>query len=70
MKLTKQERADFTLFCEQATPAQLDAIILKEVKARRRPYANIARKVRDERNERHAAHDREKEGTLHQRRGR
>lgn len=53
MKLTKQDREQFTLFCEQATPTQLDAIILKEVQARRRPYAEIARKVKREREAKH-----------------
>lgn len=49
MSLTKQDREEFRLFCEQATDAQLRNIYIKEKTARRTAYANIARTVMAER---------------------
>lgn len=47
--MTKRDRADFRLYCEQCTDTQLRNVYAKETLARRRGYAAIARAVLCER---------------------
>jgi hypothetical protein len=48
-KITRADKAEFRQFCQQATAAQLEAIIEKETAAGRRTYAAIAEQVKRER---------------------
>lgn len=43
MKVTKQDKDEFALFCRQATDAQLRNIFEKEKTANRKTYAAIAK---------------------------
>ncbi len=49
MEPTKKDRAEFEVFCQQASQAQLDAIVDKERAAGRRAYLDIAKRVREDR---------------------
>jgi hypothetical protein len=47
--MTKRERADFRLYCQQCTDSQLRNVYAKERLARRSAYAQIAQDVMKER---------------------
>lgn len=47
--MTKHERADFKMYCEQCTDSQLRNVYAKERLARRSAYADIAKQVMTER---------------------
>jgi hypothetical protein len=49
MPVTKQDKSDFRLYCEQCTDDQLRNVYAKESLARRTTYAQIARNVMNQR---------------------